>query len=51
MTTAECAWGTTRKPETTFREMLKTIRDRLSDLVTSDDEQDGECKAQEEEDT
>jgi hypothetical protein len=42
MTTAETAGGTTRKPETTFEQMLNAIRDSLSNLTTSDDEEDGE---------
>jgi hypothetical protein len=42
ITTAE-NWGmTTRKPETTFEEILNAIGDSLSDLASSDDEQDGE---------
>jgi len=51
MTTPESAGGTTRKPETTFEEMLNTIGDSLSDLATSDNEQDGEDEEDEEDDT
>jgi len=51
MTTAESAGGTTRLPETTFEEMLNAIGDSLSDLATSDNEQDGADEEDEEEDT
>jgi hypothetical protein len=51
MTTAESAGGTTRKPETTFEEMLNAIGDSLSDLGTSDDEQDREDEEDEEDNT
>ena len=51
MTTAESAGGTTRKPETTFEEMLNAIGDSLSDLATSDNQQDGEDEEDEEEHT
>ena len=48
MTTAESAWATTRKPETMFQDMLNSIGDSLSDLASSDDEQDGEDKEDDE---
>jgi len=51
MNTAESAGGTTGKPETTFEGMLNAIGDSLSDLATSNDEQDGEDEEDEEEDT
>jgi hypothetical protein len=51
MTTAESAGGTSRKPETTFDEMLNTVEDSLSDLLTFEDEQDREDEEDEEEDT
>jgi hypothetical protein len=51
MTTAESAGGTTRKPATTFEELMNTIGDSLSDLAPSDNQQDGEDKEDEEEDT
>jgi len=51
MTTAESAGATTRKPETTFKEMLNDIGDSLSDLGSSDDEQDGEDKEDDGDDT
>jgi hypothetical protein len=51
MTTADSTRVTTRKPETTFEEMLNTMRDSLSDLVASDDEQDGEDKEHDVENT
>jgi hypothetical protein len=51
MTTAENGGATTGKPEITFEEMLNAIRDSLSDLASSDDEQDGEDKEDEEEHT
>jgi hypothetical protein len=51
MTTAESAGGTTRKPETKFEEMLNATGDSLSNLATSDDEQDGEDQEDEEADT
>jgi len=51
MSTAENAGATTRKPENTFKEMLNAIRDSLSDLASSNDEQDGEDEAADEEDT
>jgi len=48
--TAEHAGATIRKPEKTFQEMWNAIRDCLSDLVSSDDEQDAEDKEDDEED-
>jgi hypothetical protein len=51
MTTAENVDTTTGKLETMFQEVLNTIGDCLSDLVSSDDEQDGEDKKDDEEDT
>jgi hypothetical protein len=51
MMTAETGGATTGKSETTFEEMLNAIRDSLSDLASSDDEQDGEDKEDDEEDT
>jgi len=42
MTTAENVGATTEKPETTFEEVLNAIGDSLSDLASSDEEQDGE---------
>jgi hypothetical protein len=42
MSTAESTRGTTRKLDTTYKEMLNTIRDSLSNLATSDDEQYGD---------
>ena len=42
MTAAENGGATAGKPETTFEEMLNAIGDSLSDLASSDDEQDGE---------
>jgi hypothetical protein len=51
MTTTENECATTGKPETTFEEMLNAIRDSLSDLARSDDEQDGEDEEDDEEDT
>jgi len=44
MTTAENVRVTTRKPDTTFEEMLNAIGNSLSDLASSDDEQSGEDK-------
>jgi len=41
----------TGKPETTFAAMLNAIGDSLSDLASSDDEQAGEGKEDDEEDT
>ena len=42
MTTAENAGATTTKPEMTFGEMMNIIGEGLSDLASSDDEQDEE---------
>jgi len=44
MTNAEKAGLITTKPETTFEEMLNDIGDWLSDLASSDDEEDGKDK-------
>jgi hypothetical protein len=41
----------TTKPGTAFEEMLNTIGDSLSDLATSEDEQNGEDEKDNEEDT
>jgi len=51
MMTAENDSATTGKPETAFEEMLNAIVDSLSDLASSDDEQDGEDEKDDEEDT
>jgi len=51
MTSAESVGGTTRKPEITFKEILKAIGDSLSNLATSHNEQDGQDEEDEEEDT
>jgi hypothetical protein len=51
MTTGKSAGATTTKPGTTFEEMLNAIGDSLSDLATSNDEQDGEDEKDNEEDT
>jgi len=51
MTTAENGVATTGKPETTFEEMLNAIGDSMSDLASSDDEQNGEDEEDDEEDT
>jgi hypothetical protein len=50
MTSAESAGGTTRKPGTTFEEMLNAVRDSLSDHAIADNEQDSEDKEDEEKD-
>jgi len=42
MRNAEKVGLTTTKPETTFEEMLNAIGNSLSDLASSDDEEDGE---------
>jgi hypothetical protein len=42
MTTPENGCATTGKPEYTFAEMLNAIGESLSDLASSDDEQDRE---------
>jgi hypothetical protein len=44
ITTAESTGATTSKPETTSKEKLNAIRVSLSDLASSDDEQNGEDK-------
>jgi len=51
MLTAENEWATTGKPETLFVEMLNAIGDSLSDLASSDEEQDGEGEEDDEDDT
>jgi len=51
MRIAEKAGLTTTKPETTFEEMLNAMGDSLSDLASSHDEEDGEDKDDEEEDS
>jgi len=51
MTTAENAGATTGKPETTFEEMLNAIGDSLSNLASSNDEQDREDEEYDEDDT
>jgi hypothetical protein len=51
MTTAESAGRTSRQPEPTCEEIFNGIGDSLSDLATSDDEQDGEDKEDDEDDT
>jgi len=50
MRNAEKGGLTTTKPETTFQEMLSAIRDSLSDLASSEDEEDGEADNDDEED-
>jgi hypothetical protein len=42
MDNVENAQSTTTKPETTYTETLNTIRDRLSDRASSNDEEYGE---------
>ena len=49
--TAEKGCATTGKPETTFDEMWNAIGDSLSDVASSNDEQDGEDEDDDEEDT
>jgi len=51
MTTAESVGVTTRKPETIFEEMFNAIGNSLSDLASSDDEQNGEDEEDDEEDS
>jgi len=51
MSTAENAAAPTRKPEKSFNEMLNAIGDSSSNLVCSNDEQDGEDEEHDEEDT
>jgi hypothetical protein len=48
MNNAEKEWSTPRKSENTFKEILKAIEDSLSDLASSDDEEDGKDKEDEE---
>jgi len=50
MRNAEKAGSTTRKTEKTFEQMLNAIGDGLSDLASSDDDEDGEGEADDEED-
>ena len=51
MRNVEKARSITTKPETTFEEMLNAIGDSLSNLASSQDEEDGEDKDDDEEDT
>ena len=51
MKNVEMARSTTPKPETTFEEMLNAMGDSLSDLASSEDEEDGEAEDDDEEDT
>jgi len=51
MTTAETVGATTRKPETTFEQMMNAIGDSLSDCASCDDEHDREDEEDDEEDT
>ena len=51
MWNAEHAGSTTRKPEKTVQEILNTIAGSLSDLASSDNEEDGEDDENHEEDT
>jgi len=51
MSTAENVGVTTRMPDQTFEDMLNALGDSVSDLACSDNEQDGEDKEDEEEDT
>jgi len=51
MENVEKGRSTTTKPEITFEEMLNAIGDSLSDLASSDDEEDGEDEDNDEEDT
>ena len=51
MSNVEKARSTTTKPESTFEEMLNAIGDSLSNLASSDDEEDGEDEVDDEEDT
>jgi len=51
MTNVETARSTTKKPKTTFEEMLNAIRESLSDLASTDDEEDGDVEDDDEEDT
>jgi len=49
MTNAEKELSTTRKPEKTFDNMLNAVGDSLSDLASSEDEEDGENQEDEKE--
>ena len=51
MRTAEMVALTTREPEATFEEMLNTIGDSPSELASSNNEQDGEDRHEDEQDT
>jgi hypothetical protein len=51
MTTAENGCATTGKPKTSSDDMFNAIGDSLSDLASSDDNQDGEDEADDEGDT
>jgi hypothetical protein len=51
MTTAQNGGVTPRKVETTFDEMMNAIGPSLSNLASSDAEQDGEAEEDDEEDT
>ena len=49
--TAENVGATTGNPETTFEELLNAMGDSLSDLASSDEEQDGEDEEYDKDDT
>jgi len=51
MSNAEKAGLTTRKPDKTFDKVLNAIRDSLSVLASSDDEEDGVDKEDDEDNT
>jgi len=51
MRNVEKAQSTATKPETTIEEMLNASGDSLSDLVSSEDEEDGQDEDDDEEDT
>ena len=51
MSNVEQAGLTTRKPEKTFEEMLNAIGDSLSDLPSSNDEEENEANVEDDEDT
>ena len=51
MRNIEKARSTTTKPDTALQEMLNAIADSLSDLASSEDEEDGEDEDNDEEDT
>jgi len=51
MRNAEKVGFTTRKPETTFEELLNAIWDSVSNLAISDDGEDGEAEGHDEEDS